>query len=101
MIRKYLMLTLKEDVLNGDDDAMSFMTKLDGGVTINVPSQKLGIRMDDLKEAIKAIEDFNAGNPIKQSIVEIVKSNVGSDNTMHNFEFKDDEHLNDIGDQLP
>ena len=91
------MLTLKEDVLNGDDDAMSFMTKLDGGVTINVPSQKLGIRMDDLKEAIKAIEDFNAGNPVVADKHNIksndVAAKVGSDGTIHAFEFVKDDDL--------
>jgi hypothetical protein len=92
MINKYLMVTLSEDIpVGGEIDAMSLMTKSDGGVTINVPSQKLAISMHDLQDALKELQAFVAGLPVKASEKKESPTTVGSDGTMHNFEFSDKE----------
>ena len=96
MIRKYLIVTLKEDIPMGDQDALSFTTKLDGGMVINVPSQKLAISIADLKEAIAAIEEFNAGQPVIAKVEVKPKSELPKEDVIQAISFGDVEGDEDV-----
>lgn len=88
MINKYMMVTIDEDAVGGVEDAMSFLTTKQGSVTINVPSQKLGIKIADLIEATQQLKDFIDGNPITVNKPRpIVETN--SEGLIHNIEFTD------------
>lgn len=64
MINTNLIVNISEDVVGGDPDAISLKTTTSGNVVIEMHCPKVAIKLKDLDDALKSIEQFLSKRPI-------------------------------------
>lgn len=86
MIRTNLTVSLDEDTVSGDTSVVNFRTTDAGNIIVECLVPKVGIKLQDLEEAVKELRSFF----ITQKHIDIVANSAEvSDNTQLNFEYGD------------
>lgn len=81
MIKTNLIVSIAEDAVGGDTEAVTLKTTSLGNVIVEMHCPKIAIKLGDLNDAIKAIEDFISSRPV-------VITTTANDDTQPTFEFQ-------------
>lgn len=64
MIKTNLIISIAEDAIAGDSEAVTLKTTSVGNVIVEMHCPKVAIKLEDLKQALAAVEEFISKRPI-------------------------------------
>lgn len=91
MISKNLMVSIAEDSIGGDSDAVIIKTTKTGNIIVELACPKVAIKLEDLKEAVDNLTEFLEYR--KEEIVEAPAQTSSYPTFEYNYEEEKPEHL--------
>ena len=88
MIKTNLIVSIAEDAVGGDTEAVTLKTTSLGNVIVEMHCPKIAIKLGDLNDAIKAIEEFISSRPV-------VINTTANDDTQPTFQFEYNSGIED------
>lgn len=89
MIKTNLIVSIAEDSVGGDTEAVTLKTTSLGNVIVEMHCPKIAIKLGDLNDAIKAIEDFISSRPV------VITATANDDVTQPTFQFEYNSGIED------
>ena len=88
MIKTNLIVGISEDAIGGDPDAVTLKTTSTGNIIIETIVPKVAIKLQDLQDAIAAVQEFIGERPI-------IIQTTANDDSQPTFEFEYQSSIED------